>query len=137
MAIHCYNFYPIYLNEFCHKLDPAINVMEDEKFLPFIRRSKLHRPQIHGVHVHRRRLLDQLDQRRKRPLTLISAPAGYGKTVLASRWLEASDSPCAWLSLDENDNDLRLFLSYFLAAIQTIFPDFGRQALAMVCKAFL
>jgi LuxR family maltose regulon positive regulatory protein len=65
-------------------------------------------------------------------LTLISAPAGYGKTTLASCWLEASNSPCAWLSLDESDNDLYLFLSYFLTAIQTIFPKFGRQTLAMV-----
>jgi len=114
--------------------------------------TKLHRPPIYGAHIHRQRLLDQLDQRHKRPLTLISAPAGYGKTVVASCWLEASDSPCAWLSLDETDNDIRLFLSYFLAAIhpcawlsldetdndirlflsyflaaiQTIFPNFGR-----------
>ena len=106
--------------------------MDDEKFLPFIIRSKLHRPPIHDNDIHRQHLLDQLDQRRKRPLTLISAPAGYGKTTLASCWLETSDSPYAWLSLDETDNDLRLFLSYFLTAIQTIFPNFGRPTLAMV-----
>jgi LuxR family maltose regulon positive regulatory protein len=94
--------------------------------------TKLHRPQIHGAHLQRQQLIDHLDQRCKRPLTLISAPAGYGKTTLASYWLEKSDSPYAWVSLDEADNDLRLFLSYFLAAIQTIFPDFGRQILAMV-----
>ena len=89
--------------------------------------TKLHRPPIYGGHIHRQRLLDQLDQRHKRPMTLISAPAGYGKTVAASSWLEASDSSSAWVSLDDSDNDLRLFLSYFLSAIQTIFPNFGRE----------
>ena len=106
--------------------------MVDEKFLPFIIRSKLHRPQVHGDHLHRQQLVDHLDQSRNRPLFLISAPAGYGKTTLASHWLEASDRPHAWLSLDETDNDLRLFLSYFLTSIQSIFPDFGRHTLAMV-----
>jgi len=106
--------------------------MDDEKALPFIIRTKLHRPPVHGVHIHRQRLFDQLDQRRECPLTLISAPAGYGKTTLASCWLETNDSVSAWVSLDETDNDLRLFLSYFLTAIQTIYPNFGRQTLAMV-----
>jgi LuxR family maltose regulon positive regulatory protein len=105
--------------------------MDDEKFLPFIIRSKLHRPQIHGAYLHRQQLVNHLDQRRKRPLTLISAPAGYGKTTLASSWLETTGTPYAWVSLDENDNDLRLFLSYILTGIQKIFPDFGRQTLAM------
>jgi LuxR family maltose regulon positive regulatory protein len=94
--------------------------------------TKLHRPQIHGVYLYRQQLIDHLDKRRNRPLSLISAPAGYGKSTLASYWLDTSDSPSAWVSLDANDNDLRLFLSYFLTAIQTIFPDFGRQTLAMV-----
>jgi LuxR family maltose regulon positive regulatory protein len=77
--------------------------MDGEKFLPFIIRSKLYRPQIHGVYLHRQQLIDRLDQRRQRLLTLISAPAGYGKTTLASCWLEASESPCAKLTLDESE----------------------------------
>jgi LuxR family maltose regulon positive regulatory protein len=55
-------------------------------------------------------------------LTLVVAPAGYGKTTLVASWLEACDCPSGWLSLDEEDNDLALFLSYFSAAIQTMFP---------------
>jgi LuxR family maltose regulon positive regulatory protein len=110
----------------------GMNFMDDDKFLPFIIRSKLHRPQIHGVYLHRQNLINQIDQRRERPLTLISAPAGYGKTTLASSWLETTGTPYAWVSLDETDNDLRLFLSYTLTSIQTIFPDFGRQTLTMV-----
>jgi len=66
--------------------------------------------------------LDRLNQSRYRPLALISAPAGYGKSTLVSCWLDACDVPSAWVSLDENDNDLRIFLSYFVSAIQRIFP---------------
>ena len=55
-------------------------------------------------------------------MTLVSAPAGYGKSTLVSCWLEACNVPSAWVSLDENDNELRSFLSYFVSAIQQIFP---------------
>ncbi len=55
-------------------------------------------------------------------MTLVSAPAGYGKSTLVSCWLEACNVPSAWVSLDENDNDLGIFLSYFISAIQRIFP---------------
>jgi LuxR family maltose regulon positive regulatory protein len=88
-----------------------------------ILRTKLHRPPIPRDYVHRPRLLEYLDKQRERPLTLVSAPAGYGKSVLIRSWLETCGSPGAWLSLDELDNDLRQFLSYLLAAVQTIFPD--------------
>jgi len=63
-----------------------------------------------------------MQQRHHRPLTLISAPAGYGKTMLASLWLEACNCPSAWISLDETDNDLHSFASYLLAALHTAFP---------------
>ncbi len=95
-------------------------------------RTKLHRPPVPGDYVHRPRLLEALDKRRERPLTIVSAPAGYGKSVLTSCWLETSTRPGAWLSLDEQDNDLRRFLSYFLAALRTIFPEAGRGALPLL-----
>jgi LuxR family maltose regulon positive regulatory protein len=95
-------------------------------------RTKLHRPPVPEDHVHRPRLLGRLEQRRKRPLTLVSAPAGYGKSVLISYWLETCDAPSAWLSLDEQDNDLRLFLSYFLAAVRTISPDAVSETMTLV-----
>lgn len=88
-----------------------------------ILRTKLYRPPVPRDYVHRPRLLEYLDQRRERPVTLVSAPAGYGKSVLISSWLETCDIPNAWLSLDEHENDLRQFLFYFLTAIQTLFPD--------------
>ncbi|MFC1824400.1 LuxR C-terminal-related transcriptional regulator [Thermodesulfobacteriota bacterium] len=109
--------------------------MKNTKALPSLIYSKMHRPRVERGHVYRQRLLDQLDQHIKRPLTLVSAPAGYGKTALVSCWLELNDHPSAWVSLDEKDNDLRLFLSYLLTAIQDIFPDMGRQTLTMVNAA--
>ena len=71
----------------------------------------------------RPRLTDTLDRGLSRPLTLICAPAGYGKTILASSFLETCSLPSVWLALDENDNDLRVFLDYLLAAIDSAFPN--------------
>jgi len=96
--------------------------MTDNSIKSSIVRTKLHRPVVDKNHVHRERLLTRLDQHRDRPLTLVSAPAGYGKSVLISCWLASCDDPGAWLSLDKDDNDLRTFLSYFIAAIRTLFP---------------
>jgi LuxR family maltose regulon positive regulatory protein len=76
--------------------------------------------------------LERLEQNRQRPLTLVSAPAGYGKSTLVSSWLQECSSPHAWLSLDKNDNDLHLFLNYFLAAVQTMFPDAASETMTLV-----
>ncbi len=94
----------------------------DQETLPLLR-TKLYRPPITPDLVLRPRLLERLERNRQRPLTLISAPAGYGKSVLASFWLETSDCPSAWVSLDEDDNDLRTFLSYLLEAVEGIIPS--------------
>ena len=90
-------------------------------------RTKLHRPPVAAVHVHRPHLLDRLNNQLHRPLTLVSAPAGYGKSTLISCWLKDCDLPSAWLSIEETDNDFRLFLAYFLAAVQTVFPQVGKE----------
>jgi len=99
--------------------------------LPLIR-TKLHRPPVTRDHLHREHLLERLNQRQHLPLALVSAAAGYGKTTLVSCWLEVCDVPSAWVSLDENDNDLRLFLSYFVSAIQRIFPFACGETLSML-----
>ena len=57
------------------------------------------------------------------PVILVSAPAGFGKTTLLSLWVEQCAAPSAWLSLDEGDNDLAVFLRYVIAAVRTLFPD--------------
>jgi LuxR family maltose regulon positive regulatory protein len=77
---------------------------------------------VSGDLIERTRLLAYLNTHSDRPFTLVSAPAGYGKTMLLAQWLERPPFQAAWLSLDENDNDLVNFLSYFIAAIQTLFP---------------
>jgi len=63
-------------------------------------------------------------------LTLISAPAGFGKTTLISEWITRSKRPAVWLSLDEGDNDPVRFLSYLVAALQTIKSELGEGLLA-------
>jgi len=84
--------------------------------------TKLNIPRVTSDLVDRPHLLERLNRGLDRNLTLISAPAGYGKTMLAAAWLQDSLHPVAWLSLDENDSDLIVFLDYVVAAIRTIFP---------------
>jgi LuxR family maltose regulon positive regulatory protein len=87
--------------------------------------TKLHRPHASAPLVARPRLLGQLTVGMDRRLTLISAPAGYGKTTVIAQWLDTIDLPWAWLSLDEHDSDLVTFLSYMLAALRSVYPDAG------------
>ena len=63
-------------------------------------------------------------------VTLISAPAGFGKTSLVSEWVTTCERPVAWLSLDEGDNDPARFISYLVAALQTIKAEIGEGLLA-------
>ena len=71
--------------------------------------------------VPRPRLLERLNEGLHGKLTLISAPAGFGKTTLVSEWLAApSGRPAAWLALDEGDSDPTRFLTYLVAALQTL-----------------
>jgi LuxR family maltose regulon positive regulatory protein len=107
-----------------------------DETIPIIR-TKLHPPPIPENHVHRPQLLKQLENGRQNQLTLVSAPAGYGKSILLSCWLENSDCPNAWFSVDESDNNLRQFLIYFLTAIRTMFPDAVEKTLALANSANL
>ena len=111
--------------------------MTDEIDSELILRTKLHRPPVSRDHLHRGHLLDRLNQHQHRPLALVSAPAGYGKSTLVSCWLEACDVPSAWVSLDKDDNDLGLFLSYLVSAIQRIFPATCGATLSMLKVAHL
>ena len=87
-----------------------------------ILRTKLYRPQLTGDLIDRARLIPPMNRAREVPLTLVSAPAGYGKSVLVAQWVEQLDCPIAWLSLDASDSELRTFLQYFLAAAGTASP---------------
>jgi LuxR family maltose regulon positive regulatory protein len=80
-----------------------------------------HRPDL----VPRPGLLENLDAGLRGKLTLVSAPAGFGKTTVVSEWLRYCGRPAAWLSLDKHDNDLSRFLIYLIAALQRIDAEIG------------
>jgi LuxR family maltose regulon positive regulatory protein len=92
--------------------------------------TKLYRPRLRPNVVFRPRLLERLNEGLHRKLTLISAPAGFGKTTLVSEWLAGGARPIAWLSLDEGENDPARFLAYLVAALQTIAAHIGEEVLS-------
>ncbi len=95
-----------------------------------ILQTKLYIPPIRPELVSRPRLIERLNAGLPagRKLTLISAPAGFGKTTLVSEWVAGCDErPAAWLSLDEGDNDPTRFLAYLVAALQTIAAEYWRR----------
>jgi LuxR family maltose regulon positive regulatory protein len=80
--------------------------------------------------VSRSRLIERLSIAMDGELTLISAPAGFGKTTLLSEWVQQSPRPAAWLSLDESDNTPIQFWAYLIAALQRLEPGLADDALA-------
>ena len=93
-------------------------------------RTKLFIPQTRGNLVPRPRLVELLNTGLDKELTLIAAPAGFGKTTLVVDWLKQIDLPAAWLSLDEADNDLPRFLAYLAAAFQQVDEQIGLSLLS-------
>lgn len=100
--------------------------------------TKLYLPPPRSKVVLRPHLLERLNEGIRqnqgpgRKLTLLSAPAGFGKTTLISEWVAGIDRPAAWLSLDEGDNDPTRFLSYLVAALRTIAPSIGEGVLGVL-----
>ena len=92
--------------------------------------TKLLIPRLRQSLVLRPRLAQTLDAALERPLLLISAPAGFGKTTLAAAWVQQQQLPVAWLALDAADNDPHSFLRYLLAALQAAQPTVGRDLAA-------
>jgi LuxR family maltose regulon positive regulatory protein len=97
--------------------------------------TKFHVPRLRRGLVARPRLSELLSRGAEAALTLVSAPAGFGKTTLLAEWLAAAPaegrSP-AWLSLDQRDNDPALFWTYLVAALQTAAPEIGAGALTLL-----
>ncbi len=94
--------------------------------------TKLYVPRLRPSLVPRPHLIEKLNKGLHHKLTLISAPAGFGKTTLVTDWIAGEERPFAWLSLDERDSDLTRFLTYFIAALQTISPEIGKRVFGML-----
>jgi len=105
----------------------------DPMQLPLIK-GKITFPAVRADLVHRPRLVQQLVSGLKGPVTLIVAPAGYGKTTLAGEWRAGPghQASAAWLSLDSEDNDPVRFLTYWIASIETVKPDLLCQTRALL-----
>jgi LuxR family maltose regulon positive regulatory protein len=91
--------------------------------------TKLYVPPPQARVVLRPRLIERLNESPPSRLTLISAPAGFGKTTLLSEWVAVCERRAAWLSLDEGDNDPTRFLAYLVAALRTIAATIGEGVL--------
>ena len=96
--------------------------------------TKLFVPTTRGILVSRNNVLERLNHSFQSgcKLTLISAPAGFGKSSLISSWIETIKVPIAWLSLDERDHDPARFITYLAAALQTVKPGIGQNLQAIL-----
>lgn len=82
--------------------------------------------------VIRRRLTERLNEGLHRKITLIAAPAGYGKTTLVCEWLAHCGRPAAWISLDQGDHEITRFLMYLISALQTLSGNIGEGVLSVI-----
>ncbi len=101
--------------------------------------TKLYRPGPRPGLVPRPRLIEQLDRGATSKLTLVSAPAGFGKSRLLAEWLagtsaSAGENSAAWLALDSGDNDPVTFWSYVVAALRTVAPGVGANELELLAS---
>jgi len=103
----------------------ATPLLETKLYVPKLRRSLVVRPRLH----------EHLSRGAESKLTLISAPAGFGKTTVLAEWLAADPAGgplAAWLSLDQGDTGPASFWSYVIAALQTVAPEVGAAALSLL-----
>jgi LuxR family maltose regulon positive regulatory protein len=100
--------------------------------LQYLLMTKLQMPRLRKRLVNRSHLTHRLEQGMEQAVTLISAPAGFGKTTLLTQWLVQSGIPIAWLSLEVEDNEPIRFLSYLIAALQTLDKNLGTAALSLL-----
>jgi LuxR family transcriptional regulator, maltose regulon positive regulatory protein len=94
--------------------------------------TKLHAPPPPVQFVPRPQLVERLRHALERPLTLIAAPAGFGKTTLLSAWLVHASLPVAWVSLEPDDDDLTRFWFYVFTALSRAQPGAGTSALPLL-----
>jgi LuxR family maltose regulon positive regulatory protein len=92
--------------------------------------TKLHIPRLRPTFIQRPRLIEKLKAGLNGKLTLVSAPAGFGKTAILCDWAGNCDWPVAWLTLDSGDNDSTRFWTHVVAALDALQPGFGATAVA-------
>ena len=102
--------------------------MGEKLFIPLVK-TKLFIPQVREERVRRGRLTAELDKGLQFPLILLSSLPGSGKTTLLADWISQLAIPAAWVSLDASDNEPSRFLRYFIAGVQSIFPEVGKTPL--------
>jgi len=85
--------------------------------------TKLYKPVVDDHYVFRKQIIEGLEENRSRPLTLVAAATGYGKSVAISEWLDFTKAKHCWVSLDDELNDLRLFLAHIICGVKYSFPD--------------
>lgn len=99
---------------------------------PSLLSTKLAVPLVRPDAVVRDRLISQLDRGKPHRLTLLAAPAGFGKTTLLANWVSGARTPVGWVTLDSGDDDLIRFWTYCVAALQQAFPGVGAGASAFL-----
>jgi LuxR family transcriptional regulator, maltose regulon positive regulatory protein len=123
-AQSCYPFDGASLQGMRHldERGPMIELLTTKLFIPRPRKNLVCRP----------RLVDRLNSGLDRKLTLIAAPAGFGKTTLLSEWIPQSPRCVTWFSLDEGDDDPVKFWAYFIASLQGLQPEIGASVLSLL-----
>lgn len=99
--------------------------------IPLIK-TKLLVPELRPGFVHRPRLTAILDKGMLHPLTLVSAPAGFGKTTLLAEWASQRRAPLAWLTVGPEDNDVLRFYVYLIGALRSLHPQVGEETLSLL-----
>ncbi len=94
--------------------------------------TKISVPHIPDRFIYRPRLTGRIKHGVRGPLTLLAAPAGFGKTFLLMEWTKEADLPVAWLTIDPQDNDFQRFFCYFIGALQTVVSGLGEKALEFI-----
>ena len=111
---------------------PETNIKWDELQLFTPLRTKLYVPPLRSGWISRPRLDKRMDEGLERKLTLVSAPAGFGKTTLLVDWIHRHKTPTAWFSVDKGDNDRLHFLTYVILGLQSLEAGTGKAALTML-----
>ncbi len=99
--------------------------------------TKLQKPDLPNDFIEKQDLLNFANENINRSLTLVSAGGGFGKSIFVSRWFDELECLHSWLYLDDNDNDVRIFLHYFIFAARKVVPRFGEGTLVLISASEL